>query len=112
MRSSCPESPCPQRIQRRTQVCREWLTAAARLGATRCLCRSEMRFGYAACEYSLINPSRTFLRRTLLRRDRRGIGLAVPTATSEPAPASVEQVRRIERVDVLGGLVHEYRHAA
>jgi hypothetical protein len=36
----------------------------------------------------------------------------VLTAASEPAPAGVEQIRRIERVDVLGGLVHEYRHAA
>jgi transposase InsO family protein len=41
-----------------------------------------------------------------------GIGLGVPYAASEPAPAGVEQIRRIERVDVLGGLVHEYRHAA
>jgi hypothetical protein len=37
-------------------------------------------------------------------RPRRGIGLGVPTAASEPAPAGVEQIRRIERVDVLGGL--------
>jgi hypothetical protein len=28
------------------------------------LYRSEMRLGYAACEYSLISPLRTFLRRT------------------------------------------------
>jgi putative transposase len=45
-------------------------------------------------------------------RPHRGIGLEVPTAASEPAPASMEQIRRIERLDVLGGLVHEYRHAA
>jgi hypothetical protein len=31
--------------------------------AYRSLYRSEMRFGYAACEYSLISPSRIFLRR-------------------------------------------------
>jgi putative transposase len=45
-------------------------------------------------------------------RPHRGIGLDVPAAETTPAPASVEQIRRIERVDVLGGLVHEYRHAA
>jgi putative transposase len=45
-------------------------------------------------------------------RPHRGIGLGVPNAASEPAPAGVEQIRRIERVDVLGGLVHEYRHVA
>ena len=45
-------------------------------------------------------------------RPPRGVGLEVPTATSEPMPAGKEQIRRIERIDVLGGLVHEYRHAA
>jgi hypothetical protein len=45
-------------------------------------------------------------------RPRRGIDLEVPVPASQPVPASVEQIRRIERVDVLGGLVHEYRHAA
>jgi hypothetical protein len=45
-------------------------------------------------------------------RPHRGIGLDVPAAETTPAPASVEQIRGIERVDVLGGLVDEYRHAA
>jgi putative transposase len=45
-------------------------------------------------------------------RPHRGIGLDVPAAETTPTPASVEQIRRIERVDILGGLVHEYRHAA
>jgi putative transposase len=45
-------------------------------------------------------------------RPHRGIKLEVPGAAREPAPASLEQLRRIERVDVLGGVVHEYRHAA
>jgi putative transposase len=45
-------------------------------------------------------------------RPHRGIDLAVPVPPSEPAPADVEETRRIERVDVLGGLIHEYRHAA
>jgi hypothetical protein len=30
----------------------------------------------------------------------------------EAARASLAEVRRIDRVDVLGGLIHEYRHAA
>ena len=45
-------------------------------------------------------------------RPHRGIDLEVPTAAGQPSPASAEQIRQIERVDVLGGLVHEYRHAA
>jgi putative transposase len=35
-----------------------------------------------------------------------------PDADSERAPASTAEIRRIERVDVLGGLVHEYHRAA
>ena len=38
--------------------------------------------------------------------------MGVPVADGEPTPASLAQIRRIDRVDVLGGLVHEYRHAA
>jgi transposase InsO family protein len=45
-------------------------------------------------------------------RPHRGINLGVPAAQGEPRPANVAQIRRIERADVLGGLVHEYRHAA
>ena len=45
-------------------------------------------------------------------RPHRGLHLGVPAADSEPAPASPAQIRRIERVDVLDGLLHEYRHAA
>ena len=45
-------------------------------------------------------------------RPHRGIKLGVPAAQGEPTPANVAQIERIERVDVLGGLVHEYRHAA
>ena len=33
-------------------------------------------------------------------------------ADREPTPASPEQIRRIQRVDIPGGVVHEYRHAA
>jgi hypothetical protein len=42
----------------------------------------------------------------------RGLSLDIPAAQSAPAPASVTQVRHVERVDLLGGLVHECRHAA
>jgi putative transposase len=45
-------------------------------------------------------------------RPHRGINLGVPVAEDEPTPASLAQIGRIDRVDVLGGLVHEYRHAA
>jgi transposase InsO family protein len=45
-------------------------------------------------------------------RPHRGINLGVPAAQGEPTPANVAQIRRIDRVDVLGGLIHEYRHAA
>jgi putative transposase len=45
-------------------------------------------------------------------RPHRGINLGVPAADNEPAPTSLAEIRRIERVDVLGGLIHEYRHAA
>jgi transposase InsO family protein len=45
-------------------------------------------------------------------RPHRGINLGVPAADNEPAQTSLAEIRRIERVDVLGGLIHEYRHAA
>ena len=45
-------------------------------------------------------------------RPHRGIHLDVPAADREPAPARLAEIRRIDRVDVLGGLVHEYRRAA
>jgi hypothetical protein len=45
-------------------------------------------------------------------RPHRGIDLDVPVPPKQPTPARVEDIRRIERVDVLGGLVHEYRRAA
>ena len=44
-------------------------------------------------------------------RPHRGVDLTGPVA-AEPTPATVEQIRRIERTDVVGGLRHEYRHAA
>ena len=45
-------------------------------------------------------------------RPHRGINLSVPVPHGEPTPATGTEIERIERIDVLGGLVHEYRHAA
>jgi putative transposase len=45
-------------------------------------------------------------------RPHRGINLGLPAVEGEPVPADRAEIRRIERVDVLGGLIHEYRHAA
>jgi putative transposase len=52
-----------------------------------------------------------YIRRYNTARPHRGIDLDVPAPAAEP-PARVEQLRRVERTDVLGGLIHEYRHAA
>jgi putative transposase len=45
-------------------------------------------------------------------RPHRGIDLDVPAPSAKPTTAGIEDIRRIQRVDVLGGLIHEYRHAA
>ena len=45
-------------------------------------------------------------------RPHRGIHLDVPIPPKQPTPGGIDKIRRIERVDVLGGLIHEYRHAA
>jgi hypothetical protein len=47
-----------------------------------------------------------------IARPHRGINLGLPAADGEPAPASLAEIRRIDRVHVLGGLLHEYRHVA
>jgi transposase InsO family protein len=44
-------------------------------------------------------------------RPHRGIDLALPIPPAQPTPIGVNNIRRIERIDVLGGLVHEYRRA-
>jgi transposase InsO family protein len=44
-------------------------------------------------------------------RPHRGIGLDVPVPPKRPTHAGTDNIRR-KRVDVLGGLIHEYRHAA
>lgn len=45
-------------------------------------------------------------------RPHRGIDLDVPVPAAEPPVAKIEQLSRVERADVLGGLIHEYHHAA
>jgi putative transposase len=45
-------------------------------------------------------------------RPHRGIDLDVPVQPVQSVPAAAEEIGRVERVDVLGGLIHEYRHAA
>jgi putative transposase len=45
-------------------------------------------------------------------RPHRGIDLDVPVQPVQSVPAAVGEIGRVERVDVLGGLIHEYRHAA
>jgi putative transposase len=45
-------------------------------------------------------------------RPHRGINLGVPVPRTEPPPADIDETATIRRVDVLGGLVHEYRRAA
>jgi putative transposase len=53
-----------------------------------------------------------YLRHYNSGRPHRGIDLQTPINGPEPTPATVHQLPRIERADVLGGLIHEYRHAA
>jgi len=45
-------------------------------------------------------------------RPHRGIDLDVPVPPTDITTARTERVGRVERVDVLGGLIHEYRYAA
>ena len=45
-------------------------------------------------------------------RPHRGIGLDVPVPTPLATVTTLPVVDRVERVDVLGGLIHEYRRAA
>jgi transposase InsO family protein len=45
-------------------------------------------------------------------RPHRGIDLDVPAAPVDITRARTHRAARIERVDVLGGLIHEYHHAA
>ena len=53
-----------------------------------------------------------YLRHYNSARPHRGINLDVPVKLQEPVTGKVEQLHRIERTDVLDGLIHEYRRAA
>ncbi len=54
----------------------------------------------------------TYLGHYNTARPHRGIHLEVPIPPGRPPEASIDPGARIERVDVLGGLIHEYRRAA
>ena len=60
----------------------------------------------------LENVLTSYVRHYNTARPHRGLQLCVPATDSEPEPANLAEIRRIERVDILGGLIHEYRHAA
>jgi transposase InsO family protein len=45
-------------------------------------------------------------------RPHRGVNLEVPVPAMLPPLATIARLRHIARTDVLGGLIHEYRHAA
>ena len=45
-------------------------------------------------------------------RPHRGLDLEVPTPAPAATVTALPSARRVERVDVLGGLIHEYRRAA
>ena len=64
--------------------------------------------------------NRQHLQRVLIRylehynmsRPHRGIDLDVPMPSPVATVAGLPSGRRVERIDVLGGLIHEYRYAA
>jgi hypothetical protein len=45
-------------------------------------------------------------------RPHRGIGLQTPVPSTATTVTSLPVAGSVERVDVLGGLIHEYRRAA
>ncbi len=53
-----------------------------------------------------------YLRHYNTARPHRGVDLQVPVPATQPPSAEVKELRRVERTDILGGLIHEYRHAA
>jgi transposase InsO family protein len=53
-----------------------------------------------------------YLRHYNTARPHRGVDLQVPVPATQPPSAEVKELRRVERTDVLGGLIHECRHAA
>jgi putative transposase len=55
---------------------------------------------------------RRYLEHYNTARPHRGIDLDVPVPTAAAAVTPLPVPERVERVDVLSGLIHEYRHAA
>jgi transposase InsO family protein len=53
-----------------------------------------------------------YLRHYNAARPHRGIDLQAPIPVTAPLVGPSHDVRRIDRIDVLGGLIHEYRRAA
>jgi hypothetical protein len=55
---------------------------------------------------------RAYVDHYMEERPHRGLDLATPRGVSAPEARDPERKKRIERRDVLGGLIHEYRWAA
>jgi transposase InsO family protein len=53
-----------------------------------------------------------YLRHYNAVRPHRGVNLEAPVLAKQSPTATFTQLHRVERTDVLGGLIHEYRHAA
>jgi transposase InsO family protein len=53
-----------------------------------------------------------YLRHYNTARPHRGLNLAVPQPAAPTTTSTAGPAQQIERVDVLGGLIHEYQHAA
>jgi transposase InsO family protein len=53
-----------------------------------------------------------YLRHYNTARPHRGVNLQAPVLEAPPPSTKITRLRRVERTDVLGGLIHEYRHAA
>jgi putative transposase len=53
-----------------------------------------------------------YIRHYNTARPHRGVSLEVPVLVTPPPLATITRLRRVERTDVLDGLIHEYRHAA
>lgn len=72
------------------------------------------------CLDRILLPNRNHLQRVLTAyidhynsaRPHCGLDLNTPIATAQPPPASIHQLARVKRTEVLGGLIHEYGHAA
>jgi len=45
-------------------------------------------------------------------RPHRALDLTAPISAAPSPPASVAQLARVRRDDILGGLIHEHRHPA